>query len=163
MRSNQKETPIKYCKFCGKKQERKRYKNGDLESIFHFNKRPYCDIECMKNSFSKRKGPISNLKIRYSRLIANDLIPKGPCELCGKPGMDVHHLDGNPLNNSLDNLKRLCRSCHIKTHRSKKCGLDFCQRKHKGLGYCEMHLNRFKKYGNPLFSKINGVIIKLNK
>lgn len=63
---------------------------------------------------------------------------------------DVHHKDENPLNNSLDNLQRLCRSCHIKVHRAKTCTIQNCNQKHKGYGYCDKHYQRLKKYGNPL-------------
>lgn len=47
------------------------------------------------------------------------------CEQCGKPNgiwriqCGVAHLDHNPANNSDDNLKWLCRKCHLlwdKTH-----------------------------------------------
>lgn len=48
-----KETPIKFCQYCGKKLERKRLPNGDLEYFIHFNKRKYCDRECMKRAFLK--------------------------------------------------------------------------------------------------------------
>jgi hypothetical protein len=42
---------------------------------------------------------------------------RGVCEDCGLaelfPGMfDCHHVDGNPRNNDLENLRFLCPSCH---------------------------------------------------
>ena len=44
------------------------------------------------------------------------------CECCGiedwmgKPiSLEVHHIDGNRLNNSLDNLQILCPNCHSQT------------------------------------------------
>lgn len=99
-----------------------------------------------------------------SRYRARKILGEGNCSLCGNnKNIDAHHIDENPLNNNILNLQRLCKSCHVKIHRSKKCSLEFCQKKHKGHGYCEMHLERFKKYGDPLISKINGNIIKLNK
>ena len=35
-----------------------------------------------------------------------------PCEACGlyKP-LYVHHIDGDPLNNEIDNLETRCRDC----------------------------------------------------
>src|SRR5690606_35336733 len=91
------------------------------------------------------------IAIRTSRAKAQYLIPKGSCEICGKENaLDVHHKDENPLNNSLENLQRLCRSCHIKIHRSKTCSIRSCHQKHKGRGYCDKHYQRYKKYGNPL-------------
>lgn len=36
-----------------------------------------------------------------------------PCELCGEPGIDRHHRDGDTGNNSPDNVEVLCRRCHM--------------------------------------------------
>ncbi len=46
----------------------------------------------------------------------------GRCEECGRRSsrtvrLHTHHLDGNPLNNILENLRVLCASCHGKAHR----------------------------------------------
>ena len=38
----------------------------------------------------------------------------GPCKDCGQPSLDLHHSDGNPLNNAPHNILPLCRSCHMK-------------------------------------------------
>ena len=38
----------------------------------------------------------------------------GKCEICGEPGMDRHHKDGNTKNNSPSNIQCLCRKCHMK-------------------------------------------------
>ena len=39
------------------------------------------------------------------------------CDLCGRYGvMHVHHKDGNPYNNNIENLAVLCPSCHRKVH-----------------------------------------------
>lgn len=158
MGRKRKEDPIRFCKTCNSILSRKRYSNGELESILHFNKRPYCNTECMKKSFSGRKGPVGEISLRYTRILANDLVPKGPCSECGNlKGSDVHHIDANPFNNEISNLKRLCRSCHIKTHRAAVCSLNGCSNVHKGHGYCEKHLNRFKRHGDPLIVIVNGV------
>lgn len=44
------------------------------------------------------------------------------CTDCGTTTkrLYVHHIDENPKNNALPNLRRVCRSCHSKIH---KCGL----------------------------------------
>jgi hypothetical protein len=42
------------------------------------------------------------------------------CNVCGSgDDLVVHHLDGDPENNSLDNLIPMCDSCHSKLHTSK--------------------------------------------
>jgi endogenous inhibitor of DNA gyrase (YacG/DUF329 family) len=82
-------------------------------------------------------------------------VPSGPCSICGKPdATDVHHKDGNHLNNSRANLVRICRSCHIRHHRPKGSCI-ICGKPVKGLGYCDKHYQRFKKYGDPLLVKVN--------
>lgn len=55
------------------------------------------------------------------RLIANSL-KEYRCENCGisewngKPiNLEIHHVDGNHYNNSLDNLQILCPNCHSQT------------------------------------------------
>ena len=145
----------RYCAFCKKPLVRKRYSNGELECWNWYNKRKYCDRECMKAAFrAKPKNGKSWMTVHYH---ARDLLPTGPCEICGSnKNVDVHHKDGNPQNNNLDNLQRLCRSCHIKTHhQAKHCSI--CGAKVKGYGYCNKHYIRFKKYGNPLW--VNGKVV----
>lgn len=42
--------------------------------------------------------------------------PMGKCTLCGADGKDRHHRDGNSLNNNPENIKILCRKCHMTVH-----------------------------------------------
>ena len=37
--------------------------------------------------------------------------------------------------------------------RTTRCTLESCNKEHKGLGYCTGHLQRYKKYGDPLEDK----------
>lgn len=40
------------------------------------------------------------------------------CPDCGSDGpLEVHHLDGNPFNNDMENLLALCYTCHRDRHR----------------------------------------------
>jgi hypothetical protein len=40
---------------------------------------------------------------------------EGLCENgCGRPAADRHHIDGNTANNAPENIRRLCRRCHMK-------------------------------------------------
>jgi len=143
---------IRYCEYCQKPMERKRYSNGVLQSWNEYNKQKYCNRDCMKAAFkSKPKHGTSWMTIHYH---ARKLLPDGCCEICGSAeNVDVHHKDGNPQNNDLSNLQRLCRSCHMKAHRPHgTCSI--CGDPEKGLGYCNKHYIRFKKYGDPLM--VNG-------
>lgn len=39
------------------------------------------------------------------------------CQECGsKNVIQIHHRDGNPFNDSLENLAILCRGCHMREH-----------------------------------------------
>lgn len=155
IRSNRKPDKIKYCEFCGNLMKRKRSKSGVLESNLHFGRRKFCDRECMKKAFTLRVDTASteSNSRKNARLRMEYFIGHSECQKCGSErNLDVHHIDENPFNNELENLKLLCRSCHIKEHRSgRKCSI--CGDKHKGLGYCDKHYQRFKKYGDPHFKK----------
>lgn len=148
-----KPTPYKTCDHCSTKLERKRFPNGSLESLLHFGRRKFCDQACMGKAFDGRHR--ADVGWSTSHYHARKLVPHGPCETCGKPeARDVHHKDGNHLNNSRENLERICRSCHSRHHRPKgSCTL--CGKPQKGLGYCEKHYQRFKRHGDPLAVKVN--------
>lgn len=144
----------KYCQYCGKQLERKRY-NGVLEDFTVFKKRKYCNRECMKCSFLKigENNQTWSNSHTTARKINELILHKNKCEKCGNDiNLDIHHIDGNWKNNNLDNLMCLCRSCHTKLERNKKKKVcKICGNKHKGLGYCNKHYIRYKKYGNPLY------------
>ena len=38
-----------------------------------------------------------------------------PCENCGAPESERHHIDANTANNAPTNIARLCRRCHMAT------------------------------------------------
>ena len=153
MTAHKKPTPLLYCEECEKQLERKRLPNGDLEYLIHFNKRKFCDQRCMGLNFGRRHSHDVGWSAAHS--VARSLVPPGPCTQCGKPqARDVHHKDGDFQNNSLTNLERICRSCHNREHKQKgSCVI--CGKPQKGLGYCEMHYQRFKKHGDPLAVKDN--------
>ena len=148
-----KPTPERYCQFCGKKLERKRLPNGDLEYLIHFNRKVYCDRNCMKQAFAQKPSCATSWSGTHKA--ARKIVPKGSCEICGAANaLDVHHLDCDYQNNDPQNLIRICRSCHIKQHRfTRSCSV--CGKPVKGLGYCDKHYQRFKKWGNPLMVKQN--------
>lgn len=144
MPAHKKPTPLKHCAYCAKKLERKPLPCGDLESLIHFNRRKYCDKVCMANAFdAKPSKPDAGWMTGHYH--ARRSIPPGPCKTCGKPdASDVHHKDGDYRNNSLDNLIRLCRSCHMKAH-NPAGSCKVCGEKVKGLGYCNKHYIQHKE------------------
>ncbi len=78
-----------------------------------------------KNKVSPLRKPATELKGNsHSRRLAliRDGIKEHRCEVCtltewmGKPiPLTLHHVDGNKLNNKLDNLKIVCGNCHMQT------------------------------------------------
>ena len=144
----------KYCKYCGDKLERKRF-NGRLEDFKVFSNRQYCNRECMKKDYlkiGKHNQSYSNAHAT-ARKINELILHKDVCEICGsKTNLDIHHIDNNWQNNNVDNLICLCRSCHMKEH-SPKGICTICGKPQKGYGYCNKHYIRFKKYGDPLYTK----------
>ena len=147
----------RYCYYCENKLERKRF-NGRLEDFTVFSNRKYFNRECMKRNFIKIGDNYNQTFFNAhttARKINELILHKEVCELCGSDtNLDIHHIDGNWQNNNLDNLICLCRSCHMKEHHPKgKCII--CGKPQKGHGYCNKHYLRFKKYGDPLYTKYN--------
>ena len=56
-----------------------------------------------------------------ARNIVDDLDGRDSCLNCGDgPYVEVHHIDGDMLNNHPMNLAPLCYPCHKKVHRIKR-------------------------------------------
>lgn len=144
----------KYCEYCGKLLQRKRFK-GRLEDFTAFSNRKYCNRECMKRKYLKIGKHNQNWSNSHTtaRKINELILHKQKCELCeSKINLDIHHIDGDWKNNNLDNLICLCRSCHTKLEKNKnKKVCKICGDKHKGLGYCNKHYIRYKKYKDALY------------
>ena len=157
-----KQDVVKNCLNCGTRLKRKRWTSGTLESNYHFNKRLYCDQKCMAEHWSARPRNTEVTSWSAIHAIAREAKQAGNCEICGKENaIDVHHKDKTPANNAKSNLMRVCRSCHNTMHHPHGI-CRVCGAKMKGLGYCEKHYQRFKKYGNPMAKKINqhtGIIL----
>jgi rRNA maturation endonuclease Nob1 len=156
LQSATKPTPERYCEYCGKKLERKRF-SRKWEDLGVFKKRKYCDRDCMRKAYvitgknHQSDGPAHH----SSRLIVHMIESREQkCEICGKANvrLDVHHKDGNYNNNFSANLMLICRSCHMKIHRPKSACI-ICGRTDKIChGYCNKHYLRWKKYGDPLMA-----------
>lgn len=114
-----------YCKNCGK----------EITTKKHYKGRLYCNNKCQNEYKSKlyindwQFGKIDGLKgnkIDLSGYIRNYLLKKVgyKCEICGWNSinkftglcpLNIHHKDGNSLNNKEENLQVLCPNCHSLT------------------------------------------------
>jgi hypothetical protein len=66
----------------------------------------------------------------------------GPCEKCGNPKSERHHIDDDPHNNAPENIMALCRSCHTIEHGKRpsdeaiKMGVAAAAEKRRALTHC---------------------------
>lgn len=59
-----------------------------------------------------------NYSIKWTDELRNQIRKRDEyiCQLCGKIGKQVHHIDYNKTNCNENNLTTLCRKCHCKTN-----------------------------------------------
>ena len=156
-------TPEKYCEVCGAKLERRLLSSGYEEPLYWFNKRKYCSQICSTIAQKKKRLSVPATNPKTSRRRAREIVPEAPCADCGKIGYtEVHHVDLNPMNNSSENLVRLCKSCHAKRHRMRSlcvvCGLPA-----KGHHLCGKHWQAWRKsnlrgWDTPYTKKIKEIL-----
>lgn len=64
------------------------------------------------------------------------------CCICQTPFIQIHHIDGNPSNNDLDNLAPLCPNCHDQAGLARQLSMQLTPERIKKLRdiwytYCE--------------------------
>ena len=105
----------KSCVQCGIVMQRKRY-GKRLEDLGAFTRKRFCSISCSAYHQHATEPPT----VAASRKRAHKK-RKMECEACGvMTECDVHHVDGNPLNNEALNLQSLCQNCHAFWHAALK-------------------------------------------
>lgn len=113
----------KECRICGKfvsmsKFSIHRRKNGSISRAGTCNSCRYRISKglCQRKEYSgsnHRSWKGDQITVGSGRLRARRQYAIGPCERCGKPGLDRHHKDGNTKNNDPINVEILCRRCHM--------------------------------------------------
>lgn len=83
-----------------------------------FNKK---NCESIESFFTKKDKKIASSKVK-NRIINNGL-KEYKCEVCGisewlekRLVIELHHVNGDPTDNRLENLQFLCPNCHSQTH-----------------------------------------------
>lgn len=145
----------KICQNCKKEFKRSRF-NRRLEDPARFSKRKFCTKAC-SGEFQRKDSPaIGAYRKRAMKFRGKT------CEECGaKSDLHAHHQDGDIANNCQENIRTLCASCHLKLHwkTGKKSSRKYpeecslCGKPSRKLGYCQMHYQRLKKYGDPSLTK----------
>lgn len=120
---------VRYCENCGKEL---------IETA-----KKYCSFKCQQEKRYKdyikkwKKGEVNGISGNYdvSANVRKYLFEKNncKCEKCGwgeenpithKIPLQVHHIDGNCLNNKEENLQLLCPNCHSLTETFGKLNKD---------------------------------------
>lgn len=118
-RPNPKKRIVLTCEICKKQ----------FETIpFFKNKKRFCSRQCSGVSKRRYSERYFHLEARKVALKHKKLV----CEICNERwNLDVHHKDGNWKNNSLENLRVLCKKCHGKTRwkQNPVCGRTLKQKR----------------------------------
>lgn len=118
----------------------------------------FCSRECRNEwTATKWKNPqVSHGRMHpaltptASRRRASKLLPPSCCSECGDDGVNhVHHRDGNPMNNDLANLVRLCPRCHRRAHKAMLPRCSRCDRPARSEGLCLHHFRLWQKRDDP--------------
>lgn len=145
---------LHFCLNCGKVLERhykgKKYCSVECEHEFHYKQ----NIEKWLNGeitiTSNKWGKLPTVIKRYLMELHQNKCEKcGWCEVnetSGKVPLEVHHIDGDCTNNSLNNLQLLCPNCHSLT---KNFGI-YNSGKSKRYGLVEYKRNRRMKNKNNI-------------
>lgn len=148
----QKTTAPKSCACCGLSLERKRI-NGRLEDFGVFNRRKFCNQDCMAKAMLKDDPRRQAYAIR-----AREQSLKAACEVCGTTqALAIHHKDRNWRNNAPLNLQTLCNSCHTSLHHSEggtylkpvKPPCTHCGSPSYRSGVCNTCRTRIRRHGDP--------------
>lgn len=116
------------CAYCNKKFYRPKNKLKNSKSGLFFCCRKHKDLGQKLESGITEIHPThyGTAKIPDYRKIAFSTKEK-VCEMCGYNKtpqiLQVHHIDENRENNSLDNLQVLCPNCHLEIHYARGTGL----------------------------------------
>lgn len=104
-----KKTPTKRCEWCENMYVRSRVgRTQQLECVSNFMRRKFCSRSC---SVSAQHANQSTTQAASRKRAASFM--RSFCEACGFGGeLNVHHVNGDPLDNRPSNCQTLCAYCH---------------------------------------------------
>jgi len=142
-------SPSKQCERCGHVFYAKKYKKG----YGTFKRQRFCSLFCA----ATKDDPTRDAYNKRARKMI------GPtCDECGTAeDLSIHHKDRNWRNNHVSNLTTLCASCHTSLHheageinpKKERPPCRICSRPSARRDLCGKHLQREKKYGDPLLTQ----------
>lgn len=121
-----KNTPNVHCSYCKKEFYLNRSKKNNSKSGLFFCCRTHKDLAQRLEFNLKEIHPshYANGLGSYREIALRNL--KIACKICNYSKipeiLQVHHIDRNRNNNSIDNLEIICPNCHMEEHFSKKDG-----------------------------------------
>ena len=75
--------------------------------------------------------------------LKKELLP-AECYLCNKEGRMLHHMDGDKNNNSTENIKVLCPSCHTILHNERRGISEYTFK----CGWCDREITIYNRKKN---------------
>ena len=143
--------PLVFCVYCGKSIQPRILWNGYQETPAEHLKRKYCGNLCCRKAQTDKKlaqppTRAQTSRQRARRMMEAMIFANTACTDCGNtaPVMNIHHSDGNPLNNSSSNLVYLCRNCHVRRHRP-KLSCTVCGKPVHAKNLCNTHYRQMMK------------------
>lgn len=104
---------MKTCEHCG----------ASLAGMKDYARRRFCSMKCYGLSITTIPSTPANGRYQAQYRFAAE-----KCERCSSPkNVERHHKDGNAMNNSPENIERLCRKCHVAEHRPKVTPTPTCK------------------------------------
>lgn len=131
---------MKKCLFCGKELTANQRHNTYCSHECEVKARHEKNVQNWIKTGQFEKKPLSS-SIRKFLLE----LKENKCELCGwdkinpttkKSPLEIHHIDGNYLNNTLENLQVLCPNCHSLTSNYKALNKSDRERTQVRKNYC---------------------------
>lgn len=145
----------KYCLICNAELVIRVSPSGLRESPSALARRKFCSLRC-SGAQNALRANARGLSWDAAHRRARQIKDPGNCEVClSSLNIEIHHRNENWRDNTLENLQRLCSSCHKKAH-SHKLPCELCGKPSHARRLCNRHYLRWKTLGDPRLVRIGG-------